>query len=99
MLLGRSRSALNYLCHPAIFEAAVIGIPHPRLGETGCAVIRLVKNAKAPDVAEISAFLDGEGLARQKHPEKIVVTDDFPRTASGKIQKFLLRESIGKGHA
>lgn len=85
--------------HPAIFEAAVIGIPHPRLGETGCAVIRLVENAKAPDVAEISAFLDSEGLARQKHPEKVVVTDDFPRTASGKIQKFLLRESIGKGHA
>ena len=83
--------------HPAIFEAAVVGIPHPRLGETGCAVIRLAENAKVPDVAELSTFLEGEGLARQKHPEKIVVVDDFPRTASGKIQKFLLRQSFGKG--
>lgn len=40
------------------------------------------------------AHLDREGLARQKWPEELHVVDEFPRTASGKVQKFVLRKDI-----
>lgn len=83
--------------HPAIREVAVVAMPHPRLGETCCAY--LVTDGRAPDVAELSAFLSAQGLARQKHPEKVVVTQILPRTASGKIQKFVLREQLSKNAA
>lgn len=75
--------------HPAILEAAVVAMPHARLGETCCAFLRTTGTGL--DVAQLSHFLDGRGLARQKHPERVVVVDDLPRTASGKVQKFLLR--------
>ncbi|MDR5652789.1 AMP-binding protein [Ruixingdingia sedimenti] len=78
--------------HPAIREAAVVAMPHPRLGETGCAF--LVTDGRNLDLAELSAFLDAQGLARQKHPEKIIIAKDLPRTASGKIQKYLLRAQL-----
>ena len=78
--------------HPAIREAAVIGIPHPRLGETCCAV--LLTDGTALDVAALGAFLDAQGLARQKHPERVVILPDLPRTASGKVQKYLLRQMV-----
>ena len=80
--------------HPAIREAAVIGIPHPRLGETCCAV--LLTDGTALDVAALGAFLDAQGLARQKHPERVVILPDLPRTASGKVQKYLLRQMVAQ---
>lgn len=83
--------------HPAIREAAVIAIPHPRLGETCCAVLLTdgpVPDAAALDVAALGAFLDAQGLARQKHPERVVILPDLPRTASGKVQKYLLRRMV-----
>lgn len=78
--------------HPRIREAAVVAMPHPRLGETCCAVI--VADSPAPDVAALSAFLKEQGLAMQKHPERVEVVAELPRTASGKVQKFLLRERL-----
>lgn len=82
--------------HPAIVEAAVVAMPHPRLGEGVAAFLRCVPDAPAPTVAQIADFLNTLGLARQKFPEAIVVIEDFPRTASGKIRKDLLREEIRK---
>lgn len=80
--------------HPAIREAAVVAMPHERLGETCCAFLR---TTGAPlDTEGISTFLAGQGLARQKHPEKLVIVDDLPRTPSGKVQKFLLRRQLTK---
>jgi non-ribosomal peptide synthetase component E (peptide arylation enzyme) len=46
---------------------------------------------------ELRAHLEQVGLARQKWPEELHEIDDFPRTASGKVQKYLLRQSIAVG--
>lgn len=77
--------------HPAISEAAVIGLADRERGERCCAVV--VANGKArPTLAEIAAFCREEGLAAQKIPEQLEWIDAFPRNASGKILKFALRE-------
>ncbi|PZW37824.1 acyl-CoA synthetase (AMP-forming)/AMP-acid ligase II [Humitalea rosea] len=81
--------------HPAIREAAVVAMPNARLGETCCAV--LCTDGTPLTVAGISAFLAGQGLARQKHPERLVIVPDLPRTAAGKVQKYLLRQQIADG--
>jgi acyl-CoA synthetase (AMP-forming)/AMP-acid ligase II len=82
--------------HPAIQEAAVVAMPHPRLGEGVATFIRTVAGAEMPSLMEITEFLDQAGLARQKFPERLEYIDDFPRTASGKIRKDQLRAAIGR---
>jgi acyl-CoA synthetase (AMP-forming)/AMP-acid ligase II len=78
----------------AIAEVAVVAEPDSRLGERVAAVIRLRPGAKTPEVGDLRNHLATKGLARQKWPESIHLVDDFPRTASGKIQKFRLRERL-----
>ncbi|MDH3679377.1 MAG: AMP-binding protein [Acidimicrobiia bacterium] len=78
------------LRHPDVAEAAVIGLPDERLGERACAVVRT--EGEAPSLADLTALLDGAGMAKQFWPERLEVVDDFPRTPSGKIQKFKLRQ-------
>lgn len=80
--------------HPQIHESAVVSMPHERLGEGVCAYLVLEQGAKNISREEIVEFLTGKGLARQKAPDKLVVIDVLPRTASGKIRKDLLREKI-----
>jgi acyl-CoA synthetase (AMP-forming)/AMP-acid ligase II len=78
------------LRHPAIADAAVVAMPHPRLGEGICAFL-VRRGTQRPDPDEIGAFVLGEGLARQKCPERIVWIDALPQTASGKVRKDVLR--------
>ncbi len=80
--------------HPAIKEAAVVAMPHPRLGEGVCALLILRPGSDAPTMEEIAAFTDQRGLARQKIPEKIQIVDDLPRTPSGKVRKDILRKQL-----
>jgi acyl-CoA synthetase len=80
---------------PGVAEVAVVAAPDERLGEHGCAFLRMLPGAgPAPDLAAVRAQLEAVGLARQKWPEDVRAIDEFPRTASGKIQKFLLRERL-----
>ena len=79
--------------HPAIHEAAVVAMPHPRMGETGCAFVVLEEGAEL-DLADVIAFLDGTGMAKQKYPERLEIIEEFPRTAAGKIRKNLLRDRV-----
>lgn len=81
--------------HPAVYEAAVVAMPHPRMGETGCAYIVLAEGATLTFKDMISA-LDKTGMARQKYPERLEIIDAFPRTAAGKIRKNVLREMIAE---
>jgi len=77
---------------PGVAEAAVVAAPDSRLGEHACAFVRLRPGADSPDLDGVRAQLAAAGLARQKWPEELRVVDDLPRTASGKVQKFVLRQ-------
>lgn len=77
-----------YARHPAVLEAAVIGIPDEKWGEVGRAFILLREGARA-DAEELSRF-GRDNLAAYKAPKSFVFVDDFPRTAAGKVQKHLL---------
>jgi fatty-acyl-CoA synthase/long-chain acyl-CoA synthetase len=78
--------------HPKVVESAVVGLPDETLGEIVCAVIQM-KSGKESTEEEMKSYLK-EHLANYKVPEKIIFTDKFPVTASGKIQKLKLREEI-----
>ena len=82
------------LALPGIAEAAVVGVPDERLGERAAAFVRMLPAEPAPTLAAMRAHLEEAGLARQKWPEELHAVDDFPRTASGKVQKFLLRRDV-----
>jgi cyclohexanecarboxylate-CoA ligase len=77
--------------HPAVAEVAVVGIPDDRLGERGCAFVTL-RPGGGLALDEMVRYLDEKGTAKQYWPEHLEVIDEMPRTPSGKIQKFKLRE-------
>ncbi len=79
--------------HPAIREAAVVAMPHPRLGETCCAFVTLRPGA-AFDFDQMRQILETSGLAKQKYPERLEIVEALPYTAAGKIRKNLLRDQI-----
>ncbi|MEP5765707.1 MAG: AMP-binding protein [Halieaceae bacterium] len=83
--------------HPAIKEAAVVSMPHERLGEGVCALVIPADATAPPSLEEVARFTDSQGLARQKIPEKLVIVDDLPRTPSGKVRKDVLRQQIKDG--
>lgn len=82
---------------PAVAEVAVVAAPDDRLGERPAAVIRVRDGMEAPSLAEIRDHLAAVGLARQKWPESVHRVADFPRTPSGKVQKFKLRQQLREG--
>jgi malonyl-CoA/methylmalonyl-CoA synthetase len=75
---------------PGVLESAVFGVPHPDFGEAVMAVIVPLPGA-APDLGAIRAAL-AAGLARFKQPKALILADDLPRNAMGKVQKAALRE-------
>ncbi|MCO6056903.1 AMP-binding protein [Pseudomonas sp. MOB-449] len=79
--------------HPAIDEAAVVAMPHARLGETLCAYV-ILRPGQSLTLEVLLDSIDTVGVARQKFPERLMVVDAFPRTASGKIRKDQLRADI-----
>ena len=80
------------LRHPAIAEAAAFAIPHPRLGQDAAAAI--VPHAGAQTTpAELRQFLQRE-LASFKVPRRILILDQLPKGATGKVQRRRLRESL-----
>ncbi len=79
--------------HPDVLEAAVVAMPHARLGETPCAYV-VLKPGCGMDLAQMSSYLDSKRLARQKFPEQLFVVDAMPKTASGKILKHVLRARL-----
>ena len=82
--------------HPAVMAAAVVARPDPKWGETPCAFVELKPNAKATE-AELIEFCRGQ-MAKFKAP-RAVVFGELPKTSTGKIQKFVLREKAKSASA
>ena len=81
------------LDHPAVAEAAVIGVPHPRWVETPVAFV-VAGDGAEPDEAELIAHCR-QYLAGFKKPSAVIVVDELPRNAGGKVLKRRLRETYG----
>ena len=80
--------------HPQIKEVAVIGVQHPRWGETVRAVV-VVKEGEALTEQDVIDFTQGR-LARYKQPKSVVFAETLPRNPTGKVVKFELREQYGQ---
>lgn len=74
-------------------EVAVVAIPHPRLGETACAIVVLDGSTNLT-LADVTAFLNNAKLARQKIPERLEIQESLPKTPAGKVMKHVLRENL-----
>ena len=77
--------------HPAIQVAVVVGVPDPRLGERAAAYV-ILRHGHSFTMEEMQRFFAEHQMAKQYWPEFLSVSEDLPRTPSGKIQKFRLRE-------
>jgi len=81
------------ITHPDIADAAVIGMPDERLGERICAFIVPAVGAE-PTFEIVTEHVRAQGVAIQKLPERVELIDELPRTATGKVEKFRLRELL-----
>ena len=82
--------------HPGVRNAAVVGMPDERLGERVCCYLVAADPASPPTLDGIRAYLQDKGIAVQKTPERLEVVTELPTTATGKIQKHLLRQDIAR---
>jgi cyclohexanecarboxylate-CoA ligase len=79
--------------HPAVQEVAIVAMPDERLGERACAFVVLAEaTADGLDFASMQRYLDERRVAKPYWPERLELVAELPRTPSGKIQKFVLRE-------
>jgi cyclohexanecarboxylate-CoA ligase len=79
--------------HPAVAEVAIVAMPDERLGERACAfVVRTPGVDDELGLAEVRAYLDSREVSKAYWPERVETIAEMPRTPSGKIQKFVLRE-------
>ncbi|MBI2290774.1 MAG: AMP-binding protein [Betaproteobacteria bacterium] len=109
-LVGRKKDTINrgglkvsareveelLLQHASIASVALVAVPDDRLGERGCAFVVPRANAQLT-LPQLVRHLEDKGVAKYKLPEYLVVLREFPMTASGKIQKFKLREDFVNG--
>jgi malonyl-CoA/methylmalonyl-CoA synthetase len=82
---------------PGVIESAVIGVPHADFGEGVTAVVVCDKGAEVDETSVLKA-LDGR-LAKFKMPKRVIVVDELPRNAMGKVQKNILRDNYSKIYA
>ena len=88
--MAASRSAARLVQHPAVLEAAVIGVPDAE-GLTKTKAFVVLKPGQSSSEDALKAFVK-ERLAPYKYPRQIEFVTDLPKTATGKIQRFKLRD-------
>jgi cyclohexanecarboxylate-CoA ligase/acyl-CoA synthetase len=81
--------------HPMVREVAIVAMPDARLGEKACAYV-VASDSGAPTLEELGEFLIEAGMAKYKLPERIELIDELPRNATGKTEKYKLREHIAR---
>lgn len=81
--------------HPDVEAVALVAVPDPRLQERACACL-VLKAGASLTFEDMQTFLASKGVATQYWPEKLVMLDELPKTPSGKVQKFLLREQVNR---
>jgi len=81
--------------HPKIQDIAIVAMPDERMGEKACAYV-VPKPGETLSFDEMVAFLKEKKLATYKLPERLEVVQELPMTASGKVQKYLLRDDIAR---
>ena len=79
--------------HPAVVEAAAVGMPDERLGERVCAYV-IVRAGTEFELTDAADHFTAEGVARQKTPERLIAVDELPRTSMGKVRKVELRRRL-----
>ncbi len=79
--------------HPSVREVAVVAMPDPRMGEKACAFV-VPAPGTSPTLMELCSFLEESRVARQKFPERLELIEELPKTPSGKIRKYVLRDRI-----
>jgi len=77
--------------HPAVAEVAIVAMPDPRLNERACAFV-VLREGKSLTLRELTEYLSSRQCAKNYLPERLEIVTSFPRTPSGKTQKFKLRE-------
>jgi fatty-acyl-CoA synthase len=82
------------VAYPSVAEAAVIGVPHPKWDERPLLILRLKPDARL-EREEMIAFLRAR-IAKWWLPDDIVVVEEIPHTATGKIQKNVLRDEFAR---
>ena len=81
--------------NPKVVNAAVVGMPDDRLGEKCCAYLE-VNPGETLSLQEVQAFMEKNNVAKYKWPERIQIVKQLPRTPTGKVLKYVLREQIRK---
>jgi acyl-coenzyme A synthetase/AMP-(fatty) acid ligase len=81
--------------HPDVAQAAVVGVPDERWGEAAVAVVR-PEPGRRPDAGALEAFVRAR-LAPYKVPRRWAFVEELPLTASGKVQKHVLRRHLAEG--
>lgn len=81
--------------NPKVLNVAVVGMPDERLGEKCCAYVE-PKSGETMSLEDVQAFMAAAGVAKYKWPERVETIDQLPRTPTGKVLKYVLREEIGK---
>ncbi|MFC7395212.1 AMP-binding protein [Scopulibacillus cellulosilyticus] len=79
--------------HENIKDVAIVGMPDPRLGERICAYVTL-KEQMDFSLEDITSYLDSKNVAKIYWPEHLELIDELPRTITGKVQKYVLRQMI-----
>jgi 3-phosphoshikimate 1-carboxyvinyltransferase len=77
--------------HPAVADVAIVAMPDARLGERACAFVVLA-GAAPFDFRRMQHYLDACQVAKHYWPERLEIVTELPRTPSGKVQKYVLRE-------
>jgi cyclohexanecarboxylate-CoA ligase len=80
--------------NPKVDSVALVAIPDPRLQERACACVILKPGVEELTFEEMQGFLKDKGVAKQYWPERLEILEEFPKTPSGKIRKFELRDQV-----